>query len=269
MKAISRYQAVFGRPPTVYRGPTDGRGIAACMFPATRHGFWKSLFSEACDQTVYITAGMSAHLMGDGVASPGPYAQRVELVAVCEGPISGGPGGREDVPTMILQVIASYVLDNRLLVGVGHTLDFQEPLAPNTVMTGVLFALPERMDTKRIRRCTEARELLNVVPITSAELEFARRHGVGALIERFDAAGVPPVVVARAKAVLAKLEAGRQATGGLAAGLDDLPLFAAALAKEPEPVDALREALAGIDVDNLSPRDALDALYRLKGLLGE
>ncbi|MGQ3179906.1 MAG: MutS-related protein, partial [Blastomonas fulva] len=81
-------------------------------------------------------------------------------------------------------------------------------------------------------------------------------------------AGVPPVVVARAKSVLAKLEAGRQATGGLAAGLDDLPLFAAALAKEPEPVDALREALAGIDVDNLSPRDALEALYRLKGLLG-
>jgi len=81
-------------------------------------------------------------------------------------------------------------------------------------------------------------------------------------------AGVPPVVVARAKTVLAKLEAGRQATGGLAAGLDDLPLFAAALAKEPEPVDALREALAGIDVDNLSPRDALEALYRLKGLLG-
>ena len=34
--------------------------------------------------------------------------------------------------------------------------------------------------------------------------------------------------LARAKAVLAKLEAGRAKTGGLAAGLDDLPLFAAA-----------------------------------------
>ena len=41
-------------------------------------------------------------------------------------------------------------------------------------------------------------------------------------------AGLPPVTVARAKAVLAKLEAGRARTGGLAAGLDDLPLFAAA-----------------------------------------
>ena len=40
-------------------------------------------------------------------------------------------------------------------------------------------------------------------------------------------AGLPPKVVARAKSVLAKLEAGRDATGGIAAGLDDLPLFAA------------------------------------------
>ena len=37
-------------------------------------------------------------------------------------------------------------------------------------------------------------------------------------------AGLPPAVVARAKSVLAKLEAGRDATGGIAAGLDDLPL---------------------------------------------
>ena len=41
--------------------------------------------------------------------------------------------------------------------------------------------------------------------------------------------------VARARSVLAKLEAGRDATGGIAAGLDDLPLFAAAAEPEPAP----------------------------------
>ena len=41
-------------------------------------------------------------------------------------------------------------------------------------------------------------------------------------------AGVPKEVVARAKSVLDRLEKGRAATGGLAAGLGDLPLFAAA-----------------------------------------
>jgi len=76
-------------------------------------------------------------------------------------------------------------------------------------------------------------------------------------------AGLPTAVLARAKAVLAKLESGRAATGGLAAGLDDLPLFAAAM-REEQPADALREALAEVNPDALSPREALDVLYRLK-----
>jgi DNA mismatch repair protein MutS len=81
-------------------------------------------------------------------------------------------------------------------------------------------------------------------------------------------AGLPPSVVARAKSVLAKLEAGRDATGGIAAGLDDLPLFAAALEAEP-PRDKLAEALDGIEPDTLSPREALEQLYRLKRLAAE
>ncbi len=77
-------------------------------------------------------------------------------------------------------------------------------------------------------------------------------------------AGVPAPVVKRAKAVLDKLEKGRAATGGLAAGLDDLPLFAAALDAAEEKVDALRARLGGLDIDALSPREALDLLYELK-----
>jgi DNA mismatch repair protein MutS len=81
-------------------------------------------------------------------------------------------------------------------------------------------------------------------------------------------AGLPPAVVARAKSVLAKLEAGRDATGGIAAGLDDLPLFASAAepAATPDPVLA---AIGEIEPDSLTPREALEALYRLKKLAGE
>ncbi len=80
-------------------------------------------------------------------------------------------------------------------------------------------------------------------------------------------AGLPPAVVARAKSVLAKLEAGRDATGGIAAGLDELPLFAAV---EPEAAgDPLLEALDGLEPDRLSPREALEALYTLKRLAAE
>jgi DNA mismatch repair protein MutS len=81
-------------------------------------------------------------------------------------------------------------------------------------------------------------------------------------------AGLPPLVLARAKAVLAKLEAGRDATGGIAAGLDDLPLFASQQV-ETAAADPLAEAIAAIDPDALTPREALDALYALKRLAAD
>ncbi|HJT40812.1 MAG TPA: DNA mismatch repair protein MutS [Sphingobium sp.] len=79
-------------------------------------------------------------------------------------------------------------------------------------------------------------------------------------------AGLPPAVLKRAKDVLARLEAGKAKTGGIAAGLDDLPLFAAAVAQAEGKVDPLRQALDTIDADALSPREALEQLYRLKQL---
>ena len=82
-------------------------------------------------------------------------------------------------------------------------------------------------------------------------------------------AGLPADVVARARSVLARLEEGRAATGGIAVGLDDLPLFAAALHEVAAAADPVREALAEADVDGLSPREALDLVYRLKRLLAE
>jgi DNA mismatch repair protein MutS len=80
-------------------------------------------------------------------------------------------------------------------------------------------------------------------------------------------AGVPTAVVARARQVLDRLE-GEAASP---ARLDELPLFAAAApapivaaAAAPAPVEA---ALAQLDLDGMSPREAMDALYRLKALL--
>ena len=81
-------------------------------------------------------------------------------------------------------------------------------------------------------------------------------------------AGLPPAVVARARSVLLKLEAGRDSTGGIAAGLDDLPLFAAA-AETEKGSDPLVAALDEIEPDSLTPREALELLYSLKRLAAE
>jgi len=82
-------------------------------------------------------------------------------------------------------------------------------------------------------------------------------------------AGLPGPVLSRARAVLAKLEQGRAATGGIAAGLDDLPLFAAAVREEEPAEDPLRTALAAADADALTPREALELVYRLKQLAAD
>jgi DNA mismatch repair protein MutS len=79
-------------------------------------------------------------------------------------------------------------------------------------------------------------------------------------------AGLPPAVIERAKVVLAALEAEDRASPR---GLDDLPLFAAApRPPSPTPRDAALDnifaALAALDPDEMSPRDALEALYALK-----
>jgi DNA mismatch repair protein MutS len=87
-------------------------------------------------------------------------------------------------------------------------------------------------------------------------------------------AGLPRKVVARAEKVLATLEKGEQG-GSITRLADDLPLFSAAFreapaaAPVPPPPSPAEEALRGLDPDALTPRAALEELYRLKALLGE
>ncbi len=77
-------------------------------------------------------------------------------------------------------------------------------------------------------------------------------------------AGIPPAVVARARDVLERLE--REA--GAPAHLADLPLFAASAPMTPSLGPSVaEEALKALDLDGMSPREAMEALYRLKGLL--
>jgi DNA mismatch repair protein MutS len=84
-------------------------------------------------------------------------------------------------------------------------------------------------------------------------------------------AGLPPSVITRAKSVLAKLEA--QDRGQTARALvDDLPLFAvpSRAAAEPAPpteAEQLIEAVKALHPDEMSPREALEALYVLKAKL--
>jgi DNA mismatch repair protein MutS len=79
-------------------------------------------------------------------------------------------------------------------------------------------------------------------------------------------AGLPAAVIARAQVVLAKLEAEDRASPR---GFDDLPLFAATPRPTSPPpraaaIDTVLAVLASLHPDEMSPRDALEALYALK-----
>ncbi|SHG99425.1 DNA mismatch repair protein MutS [Cognatishimia maritima] len=82
-------------------------------------------------------------------------------------------------------------------------------------------------------------------------------------------AGLPAAVINRARDVLDMLEKNEREGGSQKALIDDLPLFAVAPEPTappktgPSPID---QRLAEIIPDDLTPREALDFLYELKGL---
>jgi DNA mismatch repair protein MutS len=88
-------------------------------------------------------------------------------------------------------------------------------------------------------------------------------------------AGLPRAAVKRAREVLARLESEGNGAG---AAMEDLPLFAAMQEPEQaaydgadeqaEALKTLRDEIAGLDPDGMTPRDALAELYRLKTLTG-
>jgi DNA mismatch repair protein MutS len=106
------------------------------------------------------------------------------------------------------------------------------------------------------------------------EVVFLHEVGPGAAdrsygIQVARLAGLPDPVIARAKQVLDVLEqrsAGTASSSQKASVLDDLPLFAHQPAPAPKGKDPIHEALDAVRPDEMTPRQAIEALYQLKKL---
>jgi DNA mismatch repair protein MutS len=79
-------------------------------------------------------------------------------------------------------------------------------------------------------------------------------------------AGIPKSVTAQARRYLTELERERDALRSYSSPQGELPLFSPAPAPAPIQESAALQALRATDPDTLSPRDALDLLFRLKNL---
>jgi len=79
-------------------------------------------------------------------------------------------------------------------------------------------------------------------------------------------AGIPKSVTAQARLYLTELERERDALRSHSSPQGELPLFAPATASVPAQESAVLKALRAVDPNTLSPRDALDLLFRLQQL---
>ena len=138
-----------------------------------------------------------------------------------------------------------------------------------------LFATHYHELTELAARLDHARNAAMKVTEWEGDIVFLHEVEPGAATRSYGVqvarkAGLPPAVIERARDVLERLEKG-DAKGGEArirAIVDDLPLFAAVVteAREAAPSE-LDTALSALDPDTLSPREAHEALYRLKGMV--
>ena len=116
-------------------------------------------------------------------------------------------------------------------------------------------------------------------------IDGSAEHSYGVHVARL--AGLPDKVLLRASAILQVLESRQNAKEPIAFSEDELPLFqtprpkasklgglgqivataAPAPIQSPPAKDDLREFLAEINPDNLTPRAAMDVIYKLKGFL--
>jgi DNA mismatch repair protein MutS len=106
------------------------------------------------------------------------------------------------------------------------------------------------------------------------EVVFLHEVGPGAAdrsygIQVARLAGLPEPVIARARQVLDILEkrsSGSASSSQKASVLDDLPLFAHQPMPAPKGKDPVHEALDAVRPDEMTPRQAIEALYNLKKL---
>ncbi|MEM1047027.1 MAG: DNA mismatch repair protein MutS [Pseudomonadota bacterium] len=140
-----------------------------------------------------------------------------------------------------------------------------------------LFATHYHELTSLTERLPRVRNATVKVKEWKGDLVFLHEIAAGAAdrsygIQVAKLAGLPASVIGRAEEVLHRLE--ETDRSGPAALVDDLPLFSAARARneaeaaalDPE-ASALRAAVDELAPDDMTPREALEVLYRLKGIL--
>jgi len=188
------------------------------------------------------------------LSADGKTAPRLTLIT---GPNMAGKSTylRQNALMFILAQSGGFVPAAKAEIGAADRL-FSRVGASDDLSKGRSTFMTEMIETAAILNQATPRSFVILDEIGRGTSTF---DGLSIAWEVAKLAGLPAAAVARAREVLDKLEHESVNTASAPTGL---PLFSAA-ASAPPPPSELDQALYRLDVDTLSPRQALDLLYDL------
>ena len=199
--------------------------------------------SETRGYYTLVTMGMGAHCMHVPEELAGHRLDRAELaVALPPDWRPEGDGMEEGQywPIRLLKTLARLPIACDTWLGWGHTMDNQQPFAPDTELCGALLIAPQGAEEGAETCVLPGGEEVNfyqVIPIYRNEMEYAQRHGAEALLEQMT--GVSFVVDPRRPDALEGEEPEDEGTDAEGWVLDDAGAHLECLRKKKLPVDEL------------------------------
>jgi hypothetical protein len=143
------------------------------------------------DYYVYVSGGMS-DLVQPGTDSYDVTYQRVEVSLFSKERIMTN-SGKTDFLGWICGWMAHYPFNQKTYFAAGQTFDWGRPLVDGSAMHGFYFAhLPLHDEDALCAAIGTARSFIHLIPISKAEIDYAKSHGKEKLLTILERFGVPP-----------------------------------------------------------------------------
>ena len=141
---------------------------------------------------VYITGGMTERMMPVATGDEGRRVRRVELCA-CTRTVRDAEPGRDAV-AWALRTLAHLPWREGISLMPLETVTWGGRILAASGMSAFFLAIPPADEDEGLRRAANADLVLQVMTIREEERAFAVREGSVALVDRFEAAGIAPLI---------------------------------------------------------------------------
>lgn len=194
---LANYTAFWGRMPDyILRQETSRKPhIEVYRFsPVNTKWFFQKWFIPVNSQYVYISGGMSDEVMPVNKKDSTQEPLQIEL-ATYSNEIYYDDSQEVDLIMRYLGELAYIPFENNnIFLGICHTFYVGKPLMHGSEMTGFFFGATPSVNLNRLCHASiNAKRILQVVPISDSEREFAIEEGPLKLLDYFEKYGIQPI----------------------------------------------------------------------------